>query len=331
MKVLLTGSDGFIGSHLAEKLVREGHEVTALCIYNSFNSYGWIDQIQSDIRSQINLVLGDIRDASQVRSLVKGKDCVLNLAALIAIPYSYVAPDSYVQTNIQGTLNLLNAAREWDIQKFVHTSTSEVYGTAKFVPIDESHPLQGQSPYSASKIAADQLVYSYFSSFDLPAMILRPFNTFGPRQSARAVIPTIISQLSAGKTEISLGSLTPTRDFTYVSDTVSGFIAAMNSKGTDGEVINLGTGYEISIEETLKTIARLMDVEVELVSDPVRMRPENSEVERLLSDNSKAARMLSWSPQMSGQEGLEQGLKKTIDWFSEASNLRMYNVDNYVV
>ena len=331
MKVLLTGSDGFIGSHLAEKLVREGHEVTALCVYNSFNSYGWIDQIQPDIRSELNIVLGDIRDASQMRSLVKGKDCILNLAALIAIPYSYVAPDSYVQTNIQGTLNLLNAAREWDIPKFVHTSTSEVYGTAKFVPIDESHPLQGQSPYSASKIAADQLVYSYFSSFDLPAMILRPFNTFGPRQSARAVIPTIISQLSAGKTEISLGAITPTRDFTYVSDTVSGFIAAMNSKDTDGEVINLGTGYEISIEDTLKTIARLMDVQVEMVQDSARMRPENSEVERLLSDNSKAAKMLSWEPEFLGQEGLEKGLNKTIDWFSDASNLRMYNVDNYVV
>lgn len=331
MRVLLTGADGFIGSHLAEKLVLEGHEVTALCLYNSFNSFGWLDQISSRVRDQMDLVLGDIRDPSQMSALVRNKDCVLNLAALIAIPYSYRAPDSYLQTNIQGTLNLLNAARDWGVSKFVHTSTSEVYGTARYVPIDEAHPLQGQSPYSASKIAADQLVFSYFSSFELPAMILRPFNTFGPRQSARAVIPTIISQLAAGKREISLGSMSPTRDFTFISDTVSGFIAAMNSAHTDGEVINLGTGFEISIGDTYKTIARLMNVDAELLHDAERVRPGNSEVERLLSDNSKAAELLGWTPLLVGSVGLERGLAQTIDWFSNPENLKKYNVNSYVV
>lgn len=331
MKVLLTGADGFIGSHLAERLVLEGHEVTALCLYNSFNSFGWLDQIASEVRDQMNLVLGDIRDPSQMSALVRNKDCVLNLAALIAIPYSYRAPDSYVQTNIQGTLNLLNAARDWGVSKFVHTSTSEVYGTARYVPIDEVHPLQGQSPYSATKIAADQLVFSYFSSFELPAMILRPFNTFGPRQSARAVIPTIISQLAAGKREISLGSMSPTRDFTFISDTVSGFIAAMDSENTDGEVINLGTGFEISIGDTYKTIARLMNVKAELLHDSERVRPGNSEVERLLSDNSKAAELLGWTPLFVGSVGLERGLAQTIEWFSNPENLKKYNVNNYVV
>lgn len=331
MRVFLTGADGFIGSHLAEALVREGHEVTALAIYNSFGSQGWLDDVDQELVSNMHVVLGDIRDPAQMMSLVKGQDAVLHLAALIAIPFSYVAPDLYVQTNIQGTMNLLNAARHWGTPRFIHTSTSEVYGTAQYVPIDESHPLQGQSPYSASKISADQLVYSFFSSFDLPALTIRPFNTFGPRQSARAVIPTIISQLAAGKKEIYLGSLQPTRDFTYVSDTVSGFIAALMSSSGLGETINLGTGHEITVGDTFKTIARLMGSDAQIFSDEQRLRPAGSEVERLLSNNAKANQLIGWSPELAGQAGFENGLEKTIKWFTEPGNLARYKVDQYVV
>lgn len=331
MKVLLTGADGFIGSHLAEALVREGHDVTALVIYNSLDSWGWLDSSPSEILRQIRVVPGDVRDPAQMMSLVQGQDAVLHLAALIAIPFSYVAPDLYVQTNIQGTLNLLNAARHWGISRFIHTSTSEVYGTARYVPIDEKHPLQGQSPYSASKIAADQMVFSYFSSFELPTITVRPFNTFGPRQSARAVIPTIISQLAAGKQEISLGALEPTRDFTFVSDTVSGFISALNTAVGFGETINLGTGYEITVGDTFRTIASLMGSSAQIVSDQQRQRPKNSEVERLLSDNAKAKAMLGWEPSLAGQAGLEDGLQKTIEWFTEPLNLARYRTDSYVV
>lgn len=330
-KILLTGADGFIGSHLAERLVSEGHDVTALVQYNSFDSRGWLDQIPEDISNLMNIVPGDVRDPMQMSSLVKGKDAVIHLAALIAIPFSYVAPDAYVQTNIQGTLNLLNAVKQWQTPKFIHTSTSEVYGTARYVPIDENHPLQGQSPYSATKIAADQLVSSYFASFETPTITIRPFNTFGPRQSARAVIPTVIGQLAAGKREINLGALTPTRDFTYVSDTVAGFVAALDCDKGFGEVINLGTGFEVSIEETVQTIARLMDVEVTINEDSARIRPSKSEVERLLSNNSKAKDILGWQPEVSGMEGLESGLLKTIEWFVNPENLARYRVDNYVV
>lgn len=331
MRVLLTGADGFIGSHLAESLVKAGHNVTALCVYNSMGSYGWLDHSDKDTLENIQIVLGDVRDPAQMMNLVKNQDAVIHLAALIAIPFSYAAPDLYVQTNIQGTLNLLNAARHWGVSKFIHTSTSEVYGTAQFVPITEQHPLQGQSPYSASKIAADQMVFSYFSSFELPTITIRPFNTFGPRQSARAVIPTIISQLAAGKSEISLGALDPTRDFTYVSDTVSGFEAALNSSAGLGETINLGTGYEISVGDTFRTIARLMGSEASIVSDNQRLRPAGSEVERLLSDNSKANKILGWQPEFAGQLGLEKGLQQTIEWFTDPSNLSRYQVNTYVV
>ena len=331
MRVLVTGADGFIGSHLAERLVRDGHSVTALVLYNSLDSWGWLDVVDSEILSSMKVVGGDIRDAAQMTALTKNQDAVVHLAALIAIPFSYAAPGLYLQTNIQGTLNLLNAARQWGTPKFIHTSTSEVYGTARYVPIDESHPLQGQSPYSASKIGADQLVFSFHSSFDLPAVIVRPFNTFGPRQSARAVIPTIISQLAAGKESIKLGALTPTRDFTFVDDTVSGFIAALNAQHVEGETINLGTGYEISVLETFNTIARLMDSSAEIVTEVNRFRPEGSEVERLVSNNEKAKSMIRWEPQLTGQAGLEIGLTKTIEWFTDPANLLRYRVDSYVV
>lgn len=331
MKVLLTGADGFIGSHLAEGLVRDGHEVTALVVYNSLDSWGWLDTAPKDIVSQMRIVSGDIRDPAQMMSLVEGQDAVLHLAALIAIPFSYVAPDLYVQTNVQGTLNLLNAARHHGIKRFIHTSTSEVYGTARYVPMDEGHPLQGQSPYSASKIGADQMVNSFFTSFGLPALTIRPFNTFGPRQSARAVIPTIISQLAAGKKTISLGALEPTRDFTYVSDTVGGFLAALNSDAGLGEVINLGVGFEVSIGQTFDIIAQTMNVDAVAVADSQRVRPANSEVERLFSNNAKAFEIFGWKPELAGVEGFTVGLGKTIDWFTDPANLARYRVDTYVV
>ena len=331
MKVLLTGADGFIGSHLAEQLVREGHHVRALVIYNSLDSWGWLDTAPKEITSQMEIVSGDIRDPALMMSLVDGVDAVLHLAALIAIPYSYVAPDLYVQTNVQGTLNLLNAARAHNISRFIHTSTSEVYGTARYVPMDEAHPLQGQSPYSASKIGADQMVNSFYTSFELPALTIRPFNTYGPRQSARAVIPAIISQIAAGKKEIQLGALTPTRDFTYVADTVSGFIAALNSTAGVGEVINLGAGFEVSIGETFQAIADAMGSDAVAVEDPNRVRPENSEVERLFSNNAKAREVFGWSPSLQGLDGFRQGLAETAEWFVNPVNLARYRTDTYVV
>lgn len=331
MKVLLTGADGFIGSHLAEQLVRDGHDVRAIVLYNSFDSRGWLDSAPAEITSQIEFLPGDIRDPALMHQAVRGREAVLHLAALIAIPYSYVAPDLYVQTNIQGTLNLLNAARAADVQRFVHTSTSEVYGTARSVPMNEDHPLQGQSPYSASKIGADQMVKAFHTSFGLPAVTLRPFNTFGPRQSTRAVIPTIISQLAAGKRQVSLGALSPTRDFTYVPDTVSGFTAALTSTAGVGEVINLGVGFEVSIAETFQTIAEVMGVEAEAVSEAERLRPADSEVERLFSDNSKAKRLLGWKPEYDGLEGFRRGLAATAEWFTDPANLARYRTDSYTV
>ena len=331
MKILVTGADGFIGSHLAEALVREGHDVRAIVIYNSLDSWGWLDTAPKEITSQMEIIPGDIRDPALMMSAVNGCDAVLHLAALIAIPYSYVAPDLYVQTNVQGTLNLLNAARAAEVSRFIHTSTSEVYGTARFVPMDESHPLQGQSPYSATKIGADQMVNSYFTSFQLPTVTIRPFNTFGPRQSARAVIPTIISQLAAGKKEIQLGALSPTRDFTYVSDTVGGFIAALNSTAGVGEVINLGAGFEVSIADTFATIADIMGSDALVTEDPQRVRPENSEVERLFSNNRKAKELLGWQPQLAGLDGFRTGLSHTVDWFSNPENLARYRTDAYTV
>lgn len=331
MKVLVTGADGFIGSHLTEALVRAGHDVRAIVIYNSLDSWGWLDQAPREITSQIEIVPGDIRDPALMMSSVAGRDAVLHLAALIAIPYSYAAPDLYVQTNVQGTLNLLNAARAHGVSRFVHTSTSEVYGTARYVPMDEGHPLQGQSPYSASKIGADQMANSFYTSFQLPVVTVRPFNTFGPRQSARAVIPTIISQIAAGKTSIQLGALSPTRDFTYVSDTVGGFIAALESTAGAGEVINLGAGFEVSIGDTFRTIAEIMGSDAVATEDPQRLRPENSEVERLFSNNAKARETIGWQPQLAGLEGFREGLSRTVDWFSDAGNLARYRTDAYTV
>jgi NAD dependent epimerase/dehydratase len=328
-RVLVTGADGFIGSHLTEELVRRGYEVRAFVYYNSFNSWGWLDQCAEDVKGKFEVFPGDIRDPHGVREAMKGCDAVLHLAALIAIPFSYHSPDTYIETNIKGTLNILQAARELDIKRVIHTSTSEVYGTAKFVPITEDHPLQGQSPYSASKIGADQLAFSFYSSFNLPVVTIRPFNTYGPRQSARAVIPTIITQIANGAREIKLGSVTPTRDFSYVKDTVSGFIAALQSEGGLGEVINLGSDFEISISETAQLIGETMGTSIEIVSDEIRLRPEKSEVERLWADINKAKELFDWKPTYTGREGFKGGLAETIDWFTQTENLLAYKSGMY--
>jgi len=329
--VLITGADGFIGSHLTEALVRQGFNVRAFVLYNSFNSWGWLDQCANDVKGKFEVFSGDIRDPHGVKNAMKGCDAVLHLAALIAIPYSYHSPDTYVDTNIKGTLNILQAARELGVSRIIHTSTSEVYGTARFVPITENHPLQGQSPYSASKIGADQLAFSFYSSFDLPVVTVRPFNTYGPRQSARAVIPTIITQIANGKRTIKLGALTPTRDFTYVQDTVEGFIAALVGNSGQGEVVNIGSNFEISIAETAHIIAEVMEAPIELISDVERLRPENSEVERLWADNAKSKELFGWQPTYAGREGFRRGLVETIDWFTQPDNLRSYKSDIYNV
>ena len=329
MKILVTGADGFIGSHLTEALVRAGHDVKAFILYNSFNSWGWLDKCADDIKGKFEVFSGDIRDTNGVREAVKCCDAVIHLAALIAIPYSYHSPETYIDTNIKGTLNILQAAREFNIHRLIHTSTSEVYGTAKFVPITEEHPLQGQSPYSASKIGADQLANSFFTSFDLPVVTVRPFNTYGPRQSARAVIPTIITQIANGKNEIKLGAISPTRDFNYIKDTVDGFIAALNSKNGLGEVINLGSNYEVSIGETAEIIAEVMNAEIKIINDKQRLRPKESEVERLWADNSKAKDLFGWEPKYGNREGLSKGLRETAKWFLDSKNLDMYKSDIY--
>ncbi len=328
-KILVTGADGFIGSHLTEALVRRGCDVRAFVLYNSFNSWGWLDTAPADIKRKLEVFPADIRDAHAVLDVVKDADIVFHLAALIAIPYSYHAPDSYVETNVRGTLNLLQAARAAGVSKFVHTSTSEVYGTARSVPISEDHPLQGQSPYSASKIGADQMALAFHQSFGLPVAVVRPFNTYGPRQSARAIIPTIITQIAAGSKSIKLGSLHPTRDFNYVDDTVGGFIAVAESAKSVGEVINVGSGFEVSMGDTAKTIAALMKKKIRIECESTRLRPEKSEVNRLLADNRKAARLTGWKPKHGGLDGFERGLKKTIDWFVRPENLAMYKHDRY--
>lgn len=325
-KILVTGADGFIGSHLTEALVRRGYEVRPFVYYNSFNSWGWLDQAPEDVRNSLDVFAGDIRDPHGVRTAMKGCHAVLHLAALIGIPYSYHSPDTYLDTNIRGTLNVVQAARELGLAKVIHTSTSEVYGTARFVPITEEHPLQGQSPYSASKIGADQLALSFFHSFGTPVSIVRPFNTYGPRQSARAVIPTIISQIANGQRQLRLGSLHPTRDFNFISDTACGFIAALESEAGAGEVVNIGSNFEISIGETVSMIAELMQSQIEIVSDDVRVRPEKSEVERLWADNAKAKRLWGWSPAYAGKEGLRRGLAETIEWFRNPANLARYKM-----
>ena len=328
-KILITGSDGFIGSHLTEALVRAGHSVRAFVMYNSFNSWGWLDQSPKDIRDNLDVFAGDIRDPHGVKTAMKGCESVLHLAALIAIPYSYHSPDTYIDTNIKGTLNVLQAARELSVKRVVHTSTSEVYGSARFVPITEEHPLQGQSPYSATKIAADQLAYSFYASFGLPVTIARPFNTYGPRQSARAVIPTIITQIANGKKQIKLGAVSPTRDFNFVHDTVAGFIAAMKSDKGLGEVINFGSNFEISIGDTAQLIAEAMNCKIEIITDEARLRPENSEVDRLWADNSKAKTLFGWQPNYGGRDGFKRGIAETAQWFARPENLRGYKADIY--
>jgi dTDP-glucose 4,6-dehydratase len=327
--ILVTGADGFIGSHLTESLVRQGYKVRAFVMYNSFNSWGWLDKCDDDVKGNFEVISGDIRDPHGVKQAMKGCDAVLHLAALIAIPFSYHSPDTYIETNVKGTLNILQAARELDIKRLIHTSTSEVYGTAKFVPITEEHPLQGQSPYSASKIGADQLAYSFYSSFDLPVVIVRPFNTYGPRQSSRAIIPTVITQIASGSHEINLGSVTPTRDFNYVKDIAQGFSAALSSQNGLGEVVNFGSNSEISIGDTVKTIAELMNKKVVVSTDNERVRPKNSEVERLVADNSKAKKLFGWEPKYVGPEGFKKGLAETIEWFVKPENIKQYKSDIY--
>ena len=331
MKVLVTGSEGFIGSHLVEALVHAGYDVRAFILYNSFNSWGWLDHCSADVRGQFEVFLGDVRDPNGVRAAMKGCSAVLHLAALIAIPYSYHSPDTYVDTNIKGTLNIVQAARDLGVQKVIHTSTSEVYGTAQFVPITEAHPLQGQSPYSASKIWADQIAMSFYTSFNTPVSIIRPFNTYGPRQSARAVIPTIITQVANGKRKIKLGSVTPTRDFNYVTDTVRGFIAALQSDKSVGEVINIGSNFEITIGDTVGAIAEAMGVSVDIETDDIRLRPEKSEVERLWASNVKAKQLLNWEPEYAGLDGFRMGLQATVAWFMQSTNLAQYKAELYNV
>ena len=324
-KVLITGSEGFIGSHLTERLVELGAEVTALVQYNSFNNWGWIDTFDEKIKNSINVITGDIREYDNVKRMVKGQDVVFHLAALIAIPYSYLSPMAYVRTNVEGTTNILEACRDYDIQKIVHTSTSETYGTALYVPIDEKHPMQGQSPYSASKIAADKMVESFYRSFNTPVATIRPFNTYGPRQSARAVIPTIISQILSGKREIRLGSLTPTRDFNYVKDTVEAFISVAESDKTIGQVVNAGSNHEISIGDLANKIIEIIGENVNIICDEERFRPEKSEVNRLWADNKKIKELTGWQPKYT----LDEGLKETIDWIK--SNMKYFKTDTYNV
>lgn len=328
-RILVTGADGFIGSHLTEELVRHGFRVRAFVLYNSFNSWGWLDHSEPAIRSNLEVFAGDIRDPHGVSKAMEECDVVFHLAALIAIPYSYHSPDTYVDTNVKGTLNVVQAARKLGVQKVVVTSTSEVYGTAITVPITEEHPLQGQSPYSASKIGADQMALSFHRSFGVPVSVIRPFNTYGPRQSARAVIPTIITQIAGGARRIKLGSVHPTRDFNYVADTVRGFLAVAESDSSIGEVINIASNFEVSVGETARLIGETLGMDVEIESDDDRKRPEKSEVERLWGDNSKALRLLGWSPSFGGKEGFLRGLRETAAWFTRPENLRLYKHDVY--
>ena len=324
-RILITGADGFIGSHLVEKLLEEGCKVRAFVYYNSFNSWGWLDSLPEDKLKGIEIFAGDIRDSNGVETAIQGCDLVFHLAALIAIPFSYHSPDSYVDTNIKGTLNVLQSARKLGIEKTLVTSTSEVYGTAQYVPIDEKHPFQGQSPYSATKIGADRLAESFYRSFDLPVTIVRPFNTYGPRQSARAVIPTIITQLLAGVTEIKLGSLDPTRDFNYVKDTVNGFLEIAKSDQTIGEEINIATGVEISVGEMAQELIYQINPQAKIVTDSDRLRPSKSEVNRLLGCNKKISTLTDWKPQYN----LSRGLSEAIAWFKNPKNLAQYKANIY--
>lgn len=328
-KVLVTGADGFIGSHLTEYLISQGCDVRAFVFYNSFGSWGWLDHAPKHIKDYIDVFAGDIRDPHGVKKAVQNREVIFHLAALIGIPYSYHSPDAYVETNIRGTLNIVQAARELEIEKVVHTSTSEVYGTAKFVPITEAHPLQGQSPYSASKIGADQIAMSFYNSFGTPVSIIRPFNTFGPRQSARAIIPTIIMQIANRSSLVKLGSLHPTRDFTHVKDTVKGFAAIAESENTIGEIINIGSNFEISMKETAHLIAEILRVKIDFFQEAERFRPEKSEVERLWADNQKAKKLIKWEPSYKGKAGFKQALAETVPWFLDKDNLKHYKSTIY--
>ena len=329
MNIFITGSEGFIGSHLTEALVKKGHNVKCLVLYNSFDNWGWLEHIDPRIKKNIEIITGDVRDEYLIRKAISRKiDVVMNLAALIGIPYSYRASKSYLDTNVYGLLNILNASRDYNVSKVIHTSTSEVYGTPKFIPITEEHPTSGQSPYAASKIAAEQLALSYEKSFDLPVTVLRPFNTFGPRQSVRAIIPTIITQAIKGSI-INVGSTFPTRDFLYVHDTVSGFIKTINSKKAIGEIINLGTGYEISIKILIKTISKILERKITIKEKKERKRPERSEVQRLLASNTKAKKILNWEPSFKGKTGLIKALTETVNWYKIEKNLKHFKTENF--
>ena len=332
MKILVIGAEGFIGSHLVENLVSKGHDVTAFVLYNSFNFYGWLEHINQKKFKKVKIITGDVRDLNSVLSALKNKDAVINLAALIAIPYSYTAARSYIETNIIGTYNVLEAAKMYKTKRIVHTSTSEIYGTAKYVPIDEKHPINSQSPYAATKASADQLALSYYYSFNSPVTILRPFNAFGPRQSMRAVIPSIIGQ-TIDKKIVSIGNTKPTRDFTFVSDTAEAFSLSveMNKNKIEGEVINIGSNFEISIKEIIEMVAEITNKKIIIKKAEERFRPKSSEVDRLLCSNKKAKKLLKWSPSYSGKKGFKAALEKTISWFSKKENLKLYKSKIYNV
>ena len=327
MKIFLTGAEGFIGSHLAEKLIRKGHDLTCLILYNSFNSWGWLEHTDKKIKKEIRVITGDIRDEFLIKNqLKKNVDVVINLAALIGIPYSYRAPKSYFDTNAMGLLNILNSALNSNIKKIIHTSTSEVYGSPKYIPIDEKHLVSAQSPYAASKVAADQIALSYNKSFNSPVTILRPFNTFGPRQSLRAIIPTIITQI-LNKKVLKLGSLYPTRDLTYIDDTTDAFLCALNKKKDIGEIINIGSGFEVSIKELVRKISIITGYRIDIEKDFKRIRPKKSEVDRLFANNKKAKKILNWSPKLNNKSDFENRLKKTIEWFSNEENINQYKIN----
>ena len=328
MKILVTGAEGFIGSHLVERLVKSNHKVKAFVLYNSFNSLGWLDTLDKKIKKKIDFIVGDIRDENSMKESIKGCDVVINLAALIGIPYSYKSPRSYYDTNVIGTLNILQASKDLKVKKIIHTSTSEVYGTPIYTPIDERHPINSQSPYASSKVAADQLAISFYKSYNLPVTILRPFNTYGPRQSARAVIPTIITQILSGKKFVKLGNIETTRDLTYIDDTISGFINSITRKN-DGEEINLGTGFDYSIKYLVNIISKILSVDVKIILDKKRVRPKKSEVLKLQSKNLKARKLLNWKPKYINKNGLALGLKRTIEWFANSENIKNYKSDKY--
>ena len=331
MKILVTGADGFIGSHLVEKLLLLDFEVKAFCFYNSFGTKGWLDSTPSNLIQKLEVFFGDIRDLNSVKEAMKDCTHVFHLAALISIPYSYIAPSSYIDTNIYGTYNILQAARDLQVSQIIHTSTSETYGTAQYVPIDEKHPLVGQSPYSATKIAADQLAISFWKSFSTPVSILRPFNTYGPRQSNRAVIPTIITQIASGQKKIKIGKLSPTRDFNFVEDTCNSFIKILDCDEALGKVINSASNFEVSIGQTVDLITKIMDADVDIISEEKRFRPSNSEVNRLYGDNSLLRELTGWVPEYSGIKGFQKGLEITIKWFSNPKNLEKYSAKNFLL